>query len=468
MQSNGTDARRIGGLGAAELWITPGPARPEDRLVSLDVLRGFALLGILVLNVETFAGPSSLHDIPMGTGHVAFVGWHAPLDYLILSIKWMFFEGKMRTLFAMLFGAGAVLLTQRLEQGAQPERAADIFCRRNLWLLLFGLIHGTLIWMGDILFNYALLALLFLFPLRRVATRKLILLGLIVGIVGGGIGLVRRIDVPTILRQETLVGEARAAIAAHRTPTPAQRQALAAQAKEDAGAAKSIAEEVQAGRSPFLESIAPRADMFLKVQFALFTSGMVLEVVGSMMLGMGLYKSGFFTCALPRRRYVEIAALGYAVTIPIVVTGLVQAAAGGFSQAAAVRWLFLPYTFEIIPGAVANAAVLLLVIRQGWLRPVTGALANVGRTALSNYVLTSILCQFLFAWGPWKLFGVLEYYQQLYAVAGVWAINLIASALWLRAFRYGPLEWVWRSLVYWKRQPMLRRRLATEPGWSLA
>lgn len=77
--------------------------------------------------------------------------------------------------------------------------------------------------------------------------------------------------------------------------------------------------------------------------------------------------------------------------------------------------------------------------------------------ALSNYLLTTVLCQFLFIWSPWKLYGKLEYYQLLYVVAGVWSINLVASPLWLRVFRFGPMEWCWRSLTYWKLQPMRLR-----------
>jgi uncharacterized protein len=103
---------------------------------------------------------------------------------------------------------------------------------------------------------------------------------------------------------------------------------------------------------------------------------------------------------------------------------------------------------------MANAAVLLAIMRKGWLTPLTRALANVGRTAFSNYIGTSLLCQWLFCFGPWRLYGQLDYPHQLWVVAVVWMVNLGASALWLRYFSYGPLEWLWRSLVYWRRQPL--------------
>ena len=437
-----------------------GPTLLGQRIVALDVLRGFALLGILFLNIETFSGPAILHDVPMGTGKPAFVGWHAQLDLAIVTIKWMFFEGKMRTLFAILYGAGIVLLTERLDRRGPPGTALGIFCRRNLWLLVFGLLHGTLIWYGDILARYALIALLFMYPLRRLAARPLIILGLSIGILGGTFGVARTVHAPEVLAAERLRVEGQAALAAHRVPSPEQRAALDADARERSRLPAKTAESIREGRLPYVRSIAPRADTYLDSLMGYFRSGMFLEVAGSMLLGMGLYKTGFLAGARSRRRYVATAALGYAISMPIVLVGMAMAHAGGFTMAAATRWLYLPYTLEVVAGAIANASLLLLIIRNRWLAPVTSALGNVGRTAFSNYILTSLLCQFVFAWGPWKLYGALEYYQQVYVVVTVWALNLAASALWLRSFAYGPLEWVWRSLVYRKRQPMLRQQAA--------
>lgn len=161
------------------------PVRQKMRFASLDVLRGFALLGILILNIENFAGYEALMDFPVGLIKPAFVGWHAHLDFAIVILKWVFAEGKMRGLFSLLFGAGAVLLTERIERRGETGRAAVVFYRRNFWLLLFGICHGFLIWFGDILFPYAVLGLIFLYPLRRLAARKLIIVGLTIWLVGG-------------------------------------------------------------------------------------------------------------------------------------------------------------------------------------------------------------------------------------------------------------------------------------------
>lgn len=101
--------------------------------------------------------------------------------------------------------------------------------------------------------------------------------------------------------------------------------------------------------------------------------------------------------------------------------------------------------------------MLLLLIKSGILRPLLRPVAAVGQMALSNYLLTTILCQSLFIWSPWRLYGRLEYYQLLYVVFGVWSINLVVSPFWLRFFRFGPMEWCWRSLTYWRVQPMRLR-----------
>lgn len=431
-----------------------GPIPSGERIGVLDALRGAALLGILVLNIDSFSGPSSMHDVPVGTAKPAFVGWHATLDLVFFSIKWLLFEGKMRTLFSLLYGAGIVLLTERLERKGRGEVAADIFSRRNLWLLLFGVLHGTLIWQGDILSQYAIVALLFMFPLRHVAAKRLIILGLTIGIVGGTFGVSRMMDAQEVLAADHLRDQGMAAIARGSIPSPEQKAALDAEAKEQAEAPKAIARRIERSRLPYFQTIEPRTNGYLNFVTALFRKGWILEIIGSMVLGMGLFKSGFLTGMRSTRTYVLTAICGYAISVPIVIAGVTFANANGFSTPAVIRGMFLPYALEVFAGAIANASVLVLLFRLGWLRPLMTAFANVGRTAFSCYILTSLLCQFLFEWGPWKLYGAIEYYQQMYVIATIWILILLTSALWLRYFAYGPLEWVWRSLVYWKRQPI--------------
>jgi len=435
------------------------PVRQGERFQTLDVLRGFALLGILMLNIEDFAGHEALWDFPVGLLKPAFVGWHVHLDYAILTLKWLFAEGKMRGLFSMLFGAGVILLTERIERRGNPARAKTIFYRRNLWLLLFGICHGFLVWWGDILLHYATLALIFLYPLRRLATRRLIPLGLILWIAGGTFGSTRMFDVRKVLRTNAQVTAARAAGA---SATPEQRAVLAAELKQQKTDAATAAKEIQEERlgyiAGFRHSVAAEVN-FLKL---IFSSMLFLEILGAMITGMGLYKAGFLTNRRPVRDYVLLALGGYAVSSTLVLTGLWHMYRAGFTAVANARWISIPYSTQVAMAALANTSVLLLLVRSGRLRRVFGPLSAVGRTAFSNYILTSLICKTVFSWGPWKLYGQLEFYQWYLVVLAIWTLNLTLSSLWLRVFAFGPLEWLWRSLTYWKRQPLLRIQIESQ------
>jgi uncharacterized protein len=445
----------------AERVVTPrAPVARGERIVALDVLRGFALLGILVLNIEDFSGPESLHDIPVGVAKAAFVGWHAHLDIAILTLKWMFFEGKMRALFATLFGAGCVLLTERIERRA-PEAAADIFLRRSMWLVLFGLIHGTLIWAGDILFDYSLNALLFLYPLRHVAAKKLIVVGLAIALLGGTLGIANFSYEPSAIHDSQLQEQAIAATHAGRPLTAEQKAAVASAVAREAKDRAEVADRVALAHKGYLAVLSEQVNGFFGFTLALIRTGWMAEVTGMLIFGMGLYKTGFLSGRRSPRLYATTIAIGYGMSVPIVLVGVHQASLEGFSNAAAVKWMYIPYGLQQIPAMIANASVLLLIVSKGWLRPLQRVLGAVGRTAFTNYIGTSLLCQFIFTWGPWHLYGTLEYYQQIYVIAGVWMLNIVASMLWLRVFAYGPLEWAWRSLTYWKLQPF---RLSSAPA----
>lgn len=442
--------------------VAGSPAEPItviDRLPSLDVLRGFALLGILLANILDFAAPGGkLHDIPLEV--VAQSGPHHALDVAVMTGQWFFVEGKMRALFGLLFGAGTVLLLDRLERRSGAEVAADIFHRRNMWLLLFGLIHGTLIWMGDILLFYSSLALLSLYPLRHVQGKRLVWIGLAISLCGGTLGIANAMNLQIALPSAALQEGAAAARAQHKQPTEAQEKAVAAAANQRSEELKEFTQKVAIVRGGYLASEPDNARDHTAFVTLIVSSGWVLEVLGIMIAGMGLYRIGFLSASLPSRVYLGTALAGYTVAISIVLIGLEHSRRFGFSDAVTTLWMFLPYGFQQIAGALANASVLLLLVRHGKFLPLQRGLAAVGRTALSNYIFTSLACQFLFKWGPWKLYGSLEYYQQIYVVIGVWVSNIILSLFWLRYFKFGPLEWLWRSLTYWHPQPMVIKRLA--------
>lgn len=432
------------------------PVSRSERVLSLDVLRGAALLGILVINIQLFAGAQTItFNVPLRV--VAFTGEHAVLNAAVMVFQWLFFEGKMRALFSMLFGASALLLLSRLERREGAGTAADIFHRRNLWLLLFGLLHGALIWDGDVLFFYATVALLALYPLRHVAGKRLVGIGLAVALFGGTFGVWNTMGVPAAWPVAQLEEKAHDAIAKGERPTKAQAEALAAaQAERRDQIAKMQAAPAPVARG-YVDSIPAAA--YHGFVTMIFGSGWILETLGFLIAGMGLFKTGFLTGRLSSARYVAIAVLGYALAFTIVLAGLAHAHRYGFSSAVTTVAMMAPYELQTIPASLAHASMVLLLVRHGMMLPVQRALAAVGTMALTNYIATSAICTGIFTWTATLPRGTLEQYQMMLVVLSVWAFNISFSLVWLHFFSFGPLEWLWRSLTYWKRQPMLPIRI---------
>src|SRR6516225_4184695 len=155
------------------------PVTQRERIPTIDVVRGFALMGILLMNIAAFSGPFEMYINPLA------VPGHRSYNIFAWVLRWVFFEGKMRAAFSMLFGAGVILLTERAERRGS-RNIADIFLRRNMWLVLFGVLHLYFIWLGDILYYYGLTALLFLYPCRKVRFRNLLIAGAAVLLIGVG------------------------------------------------------------------------------------------------------------------------------------------------------------------------------------------------------------------------------------------------------------------------------------------
>lgn len=148
----------------------------------MDVLRGLALMGILIPNICSFGLPAWAYGIPLGIPLPAFTGPYATINTVVWFTRWLVAEGKMLGLFSLLFGAGIILFTDRLEARAVAN-GVEIYLRRNMWLLLFGVLHAYFIWYGDVLFFYGLTSLVFLYPCRRLKVRTLLVAGVCVLVV---------------------------------------------------------------------------------------------------------------------------------------------------------------------------------------------------------------------------------------------------------------------------------------------
>ena len=426
-------------------------------MASLDILRGVAVFGILANNIQDFAGPTGSSDgIPLEL--LGKTAGHPGLDLAATVMQWLFVAGQMRALFSILFGAGVVLLLERVARHAGAERATDIFHRRNMWLVLIGLIHGSLIWYGDVTLQYGIVALLCLHPLRHVAARHLIAVGLVVSFTATTVSRLVTVDPAEVMHMAALQEAAFTARTEHRPLTEPEQEAASAVVAADRKTLRMSSTAGVEGRRGYFQTEPENAREQLGFYTRLFTSGLIFEVVGFMITGMGLYKIGFLSARLSRSTYVALAILGYAISIPMVTFGLYRASLTGFSSAVVTEWLGFPYSLRQIAATLATLSVLLLGVREGVLLPLQRGLATVGRMALSNYILSSLICQVVFRWGPDPLYGRLEYYQYFFIVAGVWTVQMIGSLIWLRVFEFGPLEWLWRSLTYWQRQCLLPPR----------
>ncbi len=422
---------------------SPRPVTQQERIATIDIVRGVALMGILLMNIAAFAGPFEMYVNPLS------VGTHRTWNLMAWTIRWVFFEGKMRAAFSMLFGAGVILLTERAERRGS-RNVADIFSRRNMWLVLFGVLHYYFIWFGDILYYYGLTALLFLYPCRRVRFRNLLIAGTLVLLIGVGSDTYFSLDG---IRDRKAGMAAQALANSGKKLTQQQQDALKKWNDTLDKRKKNHEDDLKAMRGSYSDQVKWRAKWGPRIQSLFYYKFGFTDALGMMLIGMGLYRMGFLTGDLSYRFYAWVIAIGFLLSIPIngfEAYGLIR---DNFQQESA--WWIL-YQFGRLSGALASVAVVVLISKAGMAQWLTRRVGAVGQMALSNYLFTSISCSLLFNGLGFGLYGKLEYYQLFAIVACVWILNLTLSPLWLRYYQFGPMEWVWRSLTYWKRQPMKR------------
>ena len=423
------------------------PVAEPERLEAVDTLRGFALLGILVMNVYAFSMPFVAYSNPLiygGSTGVNFGTW---------IVNHLFFDQKLMTLFSMLFGGGLVLMAERAE--ARGVRSTGTYYRRTFWLLLIGAAHGYLLWVGDILFHYAVCGML-IYPLRRWSPRRLIGVGVALMLVAlpisTGLGYFFAEQRDAAIEIEALVAQGETLDEAQE----ATRESWAETRKFVEPTAESLAEEIDAYRSGYLDIVRFRAPAVFMLQTFLILTFTLWRVGGLMLIGMALMKLGVFSAARSSRFYAWCVGLGYGVGLPIVALSAWQLNTHAFSG----LYFFKVGTYYNYVGSVAVAfghlGVVMLACRHGALKKVRARLAAVGRMALTNYLMQSLLMTTLFYGYGFGLYGSVDRFAQMGIVVVVLALELWWSPLWLERFRFGPCEWLWRSLTYWRRQPMVR------------
>jgi uncharacterized protein len=417
--------------------IHPSPVVTQDRIETLDVLRGFGLLGILAMNIRGMAAPLSTYMYPYALFDYSGASRAA---YLFTSVV---FDLKMMGLFSMLFGAGVLLYSAKSTESGKPPRG--LWFRRMGWLLVIGLVHAYFIWGGDILVPYALCGILILWWVRRLPAGALTAGAIVLLAVGAGLTIGHG------LSWERMNEAQRAQEAALMMPTPEQ-------AREQLG--------WMLGSYP--ETIARHAPSVFMFQTMYFLAFFLWRCGGMMLLGMALYKWGFLDGRLSNRAYILTAALCIPVGLGLAWYGTVELEGVQFALPQRIVLDLWNYTGAVL-ASVGYAAVLILAVKQSVLSRLRRALAAVGQTAFSNYLLHSIVASVLFLGWGFGLAGRLDYAEQLGVVVAIWAVQIALSPLWLAHYRFGPAEWLWRSLTYWQRQPMRREtRMSSPLGGTVA
>jgi len=419
-------------------------APTRSRIEALDFVRGVALCGILLMNITGF-GLADAYTNPANSGGATGINlW----TWIITEVG---FEGTQRALFSMLFGASTILLTARLEAAGRTD-VGDIYARRNLWLVAFGLVNSwILLWDGDILYSYGIIAL-FIFPFRKMSPRGLILCGLFtIALMAAWNGY----DTSVTLAKHSAYEQAVAARSHGARLTPAQTAAIKAWEDERENF-KSSPQEIR-------DDVAQHRAGYFSTQRAVARGNMwsqsrglyryFFDMFSMMLIGMGLFRLGVLTNDRPAKLYWGMLVLGYGIglTTNIIETRWIvghQFSAVSFAQAA------VSYDLGRLGMTVGHLGALLLFVRSGVLGWLRRAFAAVGQMAVTNYLTHSLVCLILFT--GFGLFGQLERHQLYYIVFAIWTAQLIISSIWLRHYRFGPVEWLWRSLTYMQRQPMKR------------
>jgi len=443
--------------------VTTAPVTQAERVNSVDVLRGISLMGILVMNITDFAFGYHNYMFPLSTVKPVFNGPHWKANTILWFLRWILAEGKMRGLFSILFGAGVILLTGRAESRGAGVRTADIYTRRNMWLLLFGMLHCFFIWNGDILYLYASCALIFLFPFRNLKIKTLLWSAAIVLFLNAML-----VDVGRSMGTVSLyknAAKAEAALAQHKPLTDDQKKAIENRNKEANDfryPAKKELKDIADHRGYGNNFGASAQNAFKGEAFGGFPL-IAGDWLGMMLLGMALYKNGFLSLKRSTKLYAITALICLGISWPVTYIGCHIAWKSGFDEVKTLYAVSMPYDIGRVAGAIGNAALILLLLRLGVFKWFLAKCGNVGQMALSNYLLTSITMQVLYVWSPLHWYGYMDYYKVYIVMGCMWLFNLVFSTIWLKFFRFGPFEWAWRSLTYWKRQPFLRSTETTPP-----
>ena len=412
----------------------------NERIESIDILRGFALLGILIMNISSFAMPSMAYFSPV-------VYDINPLNHIIYSITHIIADQKFMAIFSMLFGASTILFINSVKK--RKKNPFLLFYSRNFWLLILGWVHSTYFWYGDILFIYALCAFL-LFFFKNITPKKQFILGCLIYLI------------PTFSNYATyeyvidyLDQAEKDVIIKHWNPSNEVLQ-----------------QELDAYRGPYKKQVQHRAKMWSSNNENNDSSGDIgggiigLSILidlfsrsfGMMLIGMACFSWGVFSNALTKSFYKKLMIYGLGIGLPLSMIGLF------FNYSFDWDWKYIQFLGRS-PNNIATPliafgyiGIIMLWIRKGNFINLQEKLRTIGKTALTAYLIQTVIATFIFYGIGLGLFGYVNRAYQLAIMFLIWFVLLILCPRWLSKYQFGPVEWIWRMLTHIKLIPLLRQK----------
>ncbi|SFZ93954.1 uncharacterized protein SAMN05428642_103454 [Flaviramulus basaltis] len=420
------------------------PLKAMDRIHSLDVIRGIVLFGILLMNINGMGLAHAYGDPTVSGGST---GW----DLYTWIATNMFFEGTMRALFSLLFGVGMFILLDRLENKGAGLKAADIYFRRLLWLLFFGLVHGyLLLWTGEILYQYALMGFL-VYSFRYLSPKKLILIALFLFSVGA---LWSYFDYTKDVKFMEDVALVKTNKSEGKTLTKELKETeFKWENKQWERSPEGVKDYNNNMRKSYLNVVAflgptnQHYDENWPYRYDLW------DVLSMMLLGIALFKLNILSAEKSYKFYFIMATLGYLVGLTTNYFEINYIMNQKFSLLSFSK-TNITYDLGRVGVAMGHVGLIMLFCKSSILKWLKNALSAVGKMALTNYVMHSVFAMFIFTGAGFALFGTFKRHELLYIVFSIWLFQLIASPLWLKYFQFGPLEWLWRNLSYKKRHAL--------------
>ncbi len=397
------------------------PIDPQKRVISLDILRGLAVLGILLMSIQSFAMPPSAYLNPTSFENLEGI------NFYVWLLSHVFANEKFLAILAMLFGASIILISQKAKK--EHLRSGNLQYRRLFWLLIIGVFHAYLLWYGDLLVAFSICGF-FMFAFRSKSKAYLFRAGIIFLVLGSVLKL----------------------LLAYSIPFWESGQFMKLEEEVWRPSAATISNQIDHYTSSWERQMLIRVPEALNMQTKVFLSEIFWKVSGLILLGMAFYKKGALTAKQSKKYLSKMAIYGIGIGLPMVIGGVILDFHYGWDFELSYFYFSQFNYWGSVLLAIGYCGIIALICKISTRSIIAKSLSYVGRMSLSNYLFQSIICSFIFYGHGLSLYGDLDRSAQAVAVLVIWIFQIAFSTIWLSYFQYGPFEWIWRSLSYGRLQ----------------